>query len=446
MDSSPGVPDPVEGGDSGPDGEDTPGADWLLEEDGPFFAWLPPEDRLWRHPSESAPRSGSTHTRPARGHGERRWAGVIPRPTALSTWAVAVIAGLVGATAATGIGLAAGLWPRQTTVVRSVIPSTPSVSLADVGAAPTNWSAVDDSVAASVVTVSVDGSSGPLVGSGLVILQSGEHNAFVVTDRSLFARDQEMGYVGTIDVTFLSGVTARAKLVGEDQLSSLAVLEISNSPGAVPAALGTVADLRDAQQVLAVGSRTGPSVATGSISAEDRTVSLSDGTDLDGLLAVSMPPLNTTAAGGPLLDQFGQVVGLTLSLDPVDQSDQQFTFAVPIDEVTRVATQIIDGTPPTHPWLGVADAEDVPSTMAHQLGLDGGVQVGVVTPGSPAARVGLRANDVITSLAGKPLVSTGALLAQVVACAPGQSVPITYVHDGRTVRATIRVGEEPPDS
>ncbi|HET6965718.1 MAG TPA: S1C family serine protease [Acidimicrobiales bacterium] len=467
MDTSPGVPDPLEGGDA-PRGEDeTSGADWLLEEEGPFFAWLPPEDRLWRHPSEAAPMREGTTAGPgasgARASGGRasggrvsgagagrdsegRWSGLLPLSVVRSTWAVALIAGLVGAGAATGVGLATGLWPQKTTVVRSVVPSTSAVSLADIGPEPTNWTAIDDSVAPSVVTVSVDGAAGPQTGSGLVILQSAGGNAFVVTDRSLFARGQAAGYIGTVEVTFLSGAKSRAKVIGQDRLSGLAVLQIADAGHAVPAQLGTVAQLREADPVLAVGSRTAPSVSPGLVSAEDRTISLADGTDIDGLLAVSMSALSGTASGGPLLNQFGQVVGVTVGLDAVDSAEQQFTYAVPIDEVSRVATEMIDGSPPTHPWLGIADAEDVPSTMAHQLGVDGGVQAGTVSPQSPAGQAGMRSADVITSLDGRPVASAGALLAQVNSCIPGRSMPVTYVHQGRTVHATVRVAEEPADS
>lgn len=451
MDFSSGVPDPLEGGESRPErdesNEDWRSAEWAPEEDGPLFAWLPPEDRLWRHPSESTPMgpgNGDAHGRPDGPH--RSWSGVLPWGLVRSTWAVALIAGLVGATAATGVGVAAGLWSHQTTVVRSVVSSSPSVSLADIGAEPTDWTAVDDSVAASVVTVTVQGSAGPQVGSGLVFLQDSSGRSYVVTDRSVFARGEAMGYVGPINVTFLSGATYRARLIGEDGLSGVAVLAISNTTQGVPAALGSVADVRQAQQVLVVGSHTAPSVSTGTISAEDRTVSLADGTDLDNLLALAMPSLSATAAGGPLLNEFGQVVGVTLSLNPVDDTDQALTFAVPIDEVTRVATDLIDGNQPTHPWLGVTDAEDVPSTMAHQLGVNGGVQAGQVSASGPAGLAGVRNDDIITSLDGKPIVSTGQLLAQIESCSPGRAVPITYVHEGKTVSTSVRVGDEPEDS
>jgi S1-C subfamily serine protease len=445
VESDTGASDPA-GDEPRPGGPEPTGGDF--EEEGPFFAWLPPEDRLWRHPSERGGGGpggpGPTTTQPAP---PSRWAGA--RPLLNTTWVIALLAGLIGAGAATGIGVATGLWPHDTTVVRSAIPSTSEVSLADVGPAPTNWTAIDDSIAASVVSITVQGAAGPQVGSGLVIQAPIDHTAYVVANRSLFARDQAAGYLGAIDVAFLSGETDRAHLLGTDPLSGLAVLKISGAMSAVAANLGTVADIHEASQVMTLGSRAIPSLATGvttgSVSGEDRTVALADGTDIDGLVALASSPLSATAAGGPVLNQFGEVVAVTLGLDPANSSDQQFTFAVPADVVSRVAAQIIDGIPLTHPWLGVIDAGDVPSVMAHQLGLAGGVQAGTVLARSPASAAGLQSTDIITSLDSKPVTSTGALMAQMTTCLPGTVVPITYVHAGHPVQAKVRVGDEPED-
>lgn len=452
MESDPGAPEPT-GEEPRPRSREAAGGDWDAEDDGPFFAWLPPEDRLWRHPSE--PAAVGSRTGPGRGGevGSRdglpdRWSA-LPRAVIHSTWAIALLAGLIGAGAATGVGVATGLWPHDTTVVRSMTPSTSTVSFADAGAEPIDWTAVDDSVAASVVSISVQGAAGPQVGSGVVFQAPVDHTAYVVTDSSLFSRDQVAGYLGPIQVSFLSGETDKGRLLGTDALSGLAILRIDGVGSAVAANLGTVADIHEASQVMAMGSRAIPSLATGvstgSVSGEDRSVDLANGADLDGLVALATPSLSSNAAGGPVLDQFGQVVGVTLNLDPVNSSDQQFTFAVPADVVSRVAAEIIDGIPLTHPWLGVIDADDVPSVMAHQLGLAGGVQAGTVVPRSPASVAGLQSTDVITSLGGRPVTSTGALVAQVSTTAPGTVVPMTYVHDGRTMQAKVKMGEEPAD-
>ncbi len=434
MESPPGVPDP-----GPPDGGD---------EDGPLFAWLPPEDRLWRHPSEAFASPGAAAF-PAPPSLDRP--GAAPagsRGTWVRTCTVAVVAGMVGALAASGVGVASGWFDHQTTIVRSVQASTPAVSLDEVSGSPSNWSAAEESVAASVVSVSVDSPAGPQQGSGLVIVATTGPNAFVVTDRSLFTADQAAGYRGAVTVTFLSGEESKAKLVGQDSLSGLAVLEVADPSRDVPAATGSVASLRDAEPVLAVGARSlnGGSLSIGSVSGEDRTVNLADGTDMDNLIAVTMPPMTPQATGGPLLDQYGRVVGLTVNVNAADTSDQEVTFAVPIDVVDRVVTQIIDGQRVSHAWLGVANAEDVPSTMAHQLGLTGGVEVGQVTPGSPAGRAGIRAHDIISAFDGKPLSSTGALVSELAALQPGTRVALTYIDAGRSVSTTLQLAQEPADS
>ncbi|MDA8048358.1 MAG: S1C family serine protease [Actinomycetota bacterium] len=445
MDTRPDAPDPSEDGEARQEPTEGVGTDWVMEEEGPFFAWLPPEDRLWRHPSEG--QSAGPVLELARSRSDaRRWADWV-RPLR-GTWAVALVAGLIGATAATGIGVAGGLWPHQTTVFRSSQPATSSVSLSALGSGSTNWTAIDDSVALSVVTISVDGVSGPEVGSGLVFSQSSNGYTYIVTDRALFARGLAIGYYGQVRVTYATGESAGAQLIGADALSGLAVLKAPSPPSGntVPASLGSVASLSDADAVLAVGSRAAPSVSPGLVSAQDRTVSLSDGSDMDGLMAVSMTSLSPTAAGGPLLDQFGQVVGLTLSLEPVSQSDQALTFAAPIDEVTRVASAYVNGTPVTHPWIGITDAMDAPSEMAHQMGIFGGVLAGGVASPGPARAAGIRPYDIITSLDGKATSSTGALVAELSECSPGHPVPVTYVHSGHTVRTMVTIGNEPSDS
>lgn len=459
MEAQAGQPDPdrPESGDRerkdafgpGEGPSDPESLDLNVEDEGPFYAWLPPEDRLWRHPSErrtdgAAPSTG-THGGGAGGSGGEAPAG----PYGAHTWRVAITAGLCGALAATGLGMVGGWWHGRTeTVIGSIAPVTSSVTLAATGAGGTNWSAVDDTVAPSVVSLMVSGPSGPQQGSGLVIATTENGYAYVVTDRSLFAASGAAGYPDTTTVTFLSGAEARGRLVGEDRLSGMALVEVSDVSQVTAPLTGTVADMHDADPIMVVGSRTAPggSVFTGSVSGEDRRVLLGDGTDMDNLIALSVPALAPADAGGPLVDATGRVVGLTVELQPVDGAAQESSFAVPIDEVTRVATQLIEGQRVTHAWLGISDAEDVPSAMAHRYGVPGGAQAGEVTEGSPAGRVGMHSLDIVTSFDGKPVTSTGALIADLQAMAPGRPVNIGFIDAGRNIHATVTLGEEPADA
>src|SRR5439155_17079435 len=127
----------------------------------------------------------------------------------------------------------------------------------------------------------------------------------------------------------------------------------------------------------------------GSVTAEDRAVDVTGGTTMQGLIGVSGPPLPSGAAGGPLVDDQGRVVGVTLNLSPVNAADQDLTYAVPVDVAMHVVQQMLAGNALTHPWLGVTSASDITTAVAAQYGLPGGAQVEQVAPGSPASQLGL---------------------------------------------------------
>jgi S1-C subfamily serine protease len=362
---------------------------------------------------------------------------------------VAILAGVLGAVAATTIGVLSGAFTGQTTIVRSV----PAISLAadnpnSPGAAgAVAWRAVDDAVAPSVVNIAFTSPSGNVEGSGLLLLDGGAGQAYVVTDRSLVSTMASTGAVGSFDITLLSGHHVPGKLVGQDALSGLAVLAVPNDNLMFPT-LGSVADIQVGDQVMVVGSRSAPggSVFQGLVSAQDQTVPIAQGADLDNLIAISSTQTSASSDGGPLLDDQGQVVGITVRLQTTDSADAGLTFAVPIDEAVSVAQKIIDGESVSHPWLGITGAHDLAPAMAHQLGVEGGSAATVVLRGGPASRAGLRPGDVITSFDGQSVPSTGALLSRVYQSQPGHIAPITFLHDGKTIHSKIEVVDEPSDS
>ena len=140
---------------------------------------------------------------------------------------------------------------------------------------------------------------------------------------------------------------------------------------------------------------------SGSVTAEDREVDVTGGSTMENLIAVSgSSPLPEHRGGGPLVDQYGRVVGITVSLDPTNNSDQGLLFAVPVDVAVHVTQQLLAGARVTHPWLGMVNADDITSAVADQYSVSGAAQVGQVSPGSPAGRMGLRPDDIITSLNG----------------------------------------------
>lgn len=415
-----------------------------FEEEGPFSVWLPPDDRLWRHPSEigaslSASLDATRDFDAGHGfNGPGSEVGGILHLSPVRTWTVAVVAGLVGALLASGVTMATGNFGARSTpgadVTQLATPDTVALSVPAPSAAPApNWPAVESAIAASMVAVlASNGSSG----SG-VLFASGPGRSYILTSNDLVT--------GHIEVTFNDGQQEPARLVSADPTSGLAILSVAGDQRALPA-FGSVANLRVAEPVLAVsgGEPQGAPPSPLSVSSVDTATVASDDQTLVGMLAVTGSTV--TDEGGALVDASGKVVGITTSVTATAPDQQGTSYAIPIDVAAHVARQMLDHARVTHPYLGVLQAADLSSITARQLGVRGGAVVDTVAPGSPAARAGLSTEDVITGMDGKAVTSAGSLVYALWHCRPGSSVTISYLHQGTTkpVSITLRVDEQPP--
>jgi S1-C subfamily serine protease len=329
-----------------------------------------------------------------------------------------------------------GVFERQTTVVHPLLSTGPAETVSSEGGTSVDWSSVDDAIAPSVVEVDVSTASGPASGSGFLFVP-GERESYVITESSLVANATD------VHVTFNTGDQFRAKVVGQDPVSGVALISVPTFDKSFPQ-LGSVASLHVANPLLAVGARTASgSVVSGSVTAEDRAVDVAGGNTMQNLIALSGPPLPTTAAGGPLVDDQGRVVGITLSLDPVNSADQALTFAVPVDVALRVVQEMLSGNSVTHPWLGVTSASDITSGTAAQYGLAGGAQIQQVAPGSPASRIGLGPTDIITHFDNQAVISGGSLTQLVSQAQLGRPLSLSYLHQGKPVRTSVYLWSQP---
>jgi putative serine protease PepD len=402
------------------------------DDDVPSFRWLPPEDRLWRHPSEVG------------GHGDR--AGSAGRRgtvrsssrTGRRSWALALSAGTLGAVLALGVSTATGLVGGRTVIetVHIPTPNTTAVVTDDSAMSVGNWAAIANALAPSVVGIRVPTPSGTAESSG-VVYATGDHDSYVIT-----AADVVSG--APITVVFSNGFSEMARLVGLDPTSGIALLATAGVHGAVPP-VGSVSDVQVADPVLAVGARNDGAtpVAIGSISGVDQVLAASGGDTFYGMLSVSGVDLPAADDGGALVDAQGEVVGIATDLTPAAPTAGT-GYAVPIDTAERVADELLAGTAPSHPWIGVDDATDLPSATAQALGVSGGAEVGEVAPGSPAAAAGLRAGDVITRFGGQPVSSSGALVMLLAHAQTDRRVELSYVAAGRTRTVAVTVGTVPP--
>src|SRR4051794_2292955 len=339
----------------------------------------PPDDRVWRHPSEMGP------VRPA----ARR-----------QLWMVGLTAAVAASLISTGLAVIAGSLldggrGGAGGVDRSGVLS---LGLAGSGSAP-DVPQIAERVRPAIAQLKVEAGRSTS-GSGVIFRSDGQvlTNAHIVEGAT------------TITVVLATGREVPGKVVGSDADTDTAVVKIDGGPYPV-AELGTASDLKVGQTAVAIGS---PSVTVGAISALHRSVRSGTGSTVLMDMVQTDAPIAPGSSGGALVDGAGRVVGITTVLAGADG----FGFATPID-VARAAAEQLMATGKVIPvWLGV-EGSDLDGAGAADLQLEGGALVDRVRADSPAERAGIAAKDVIVGVDGRPVMSLGMLAVAVRTPRPG---------------------------
>ena len=252
-------------------------------------------------------------------------------------------------------------------------------------------------------------------------------------------------------IILADGSSWRGRLVGSYPAKDLAVLVI-DAPAHLlqPITVGSSTDLLVGQMALAIGNPFGldQTLTTGVVSALDREIASIPGRVIRNVIQTDAA-INPGNSGGPLLDSAGRLIGVNSSILSPSGAFAGIGFAIPVDEVNRIVTELIRHGTIVRPSLGVALA---PDQLTERLGLDG-VLVMRVDPGGPAARAGLRPTrrdlmgnvrlgDVIVAIDDESLKSTEDFFAALEARAPGDDVTLTVVRDGQTTSVPITLGQE----
>jgi len=294
-----------------------------------------------------------------------------------------------------------------------------------------------------VVTIAATGSGGSGTGSGEVIRSDG----YILTNNHVISIAANGG---SVEVLFSDGQSVAATITGRDPQTDLAVLKIQTSAKLKVIATGSSQTVQVGQPVVAIGAPLGLSgtVTSGIVSALDRTVEVPGENDRSALLVSAMQTdaaINPGNSGGALVNCAGQLVGVPTAGATVPGSgggSVGLGFAIPVDLATSVADEIIATGRVTHAFFGLQTVP-VPPSAAAQAGLPEGLFVQVVTPGGPAAQAGLRANDVITSIDGKPATSNIELQELTLTKKPGDTVSIGYSRAGQSATTTVTLGAQP---
>lgn len=282
------------------------------------------------------------------------------------------------------------------------------------------------------------------IGSGVIMEVDGDHG-YIVTNNHVAGGAQQM------TVTLADGrtITSKAKVLGTDPSTDLAVVEIT-AKHLIPAKWGDSNELQQGDWVLAFGSPFGyvGSMTHGIVSALHRTgVGIIQVHNTEGYenFIQTDAPINPGNSGGPLVNVHGEVIGINTAIASRDGGFQGIGFAIPSDMVKNVYTQIKEKGKVTRGWLGVGiKSVSADLKLAQSFGYDKttGVLVEQVLPGTPAADK-LKNGDIITSVNGQKVKNAEELREQIATTAPGQDVKFGIFRDGHEQNITVKLGEQP---
>jgi putative serine protease PepD len=265
--------------------------------------------------------------------------------------------------------------------------------------------------------------------------QQSEGSGFVYdTNGDIITNEHVVANANSITVTFWNGKSVKAKLVGTDSSTDLAVIRVSVPASQLnPVPLGDSSAVQVGDGVVAIGSPFGlaETVTSGIVSALHRSIdSLNHFTISDSIQTDAA--INHGNSGGPLLSPQGRVIGINAQIHSESGGSEGVGFAIPSNTVRLVVTQLIASGKAEHAYLGVS----LDSTAANAL-------VAGVRSGTPAKKAGLKAGDVVTAFGGKS-VSTGDELASAIgAHKPGDTVSVTYTRDGKSHTVSVTLATRP---
>ena len=321
---------------------------------------------------------------------------------------------------------------RPTTIPRAPTGDGTVLAVAGTAGAPHSFQEIYRENIPAIVSVRAAGEAGYSWGTGVVMTADG----YIITNAHVI-----QGY-SRAEVAFQDGTVYEALLVGKDTPSDLAVLKI-DCRGLVPAVFGDSEALEVGDTVLAIGNPLGEelwgTMTDGIISAINRDVHV-DGYTMS--LLQTTAALNEGNSGGALINEYGQVVGITnLKMGAYGSLVEGLGFAIPTSTVKAVVDQLIaHGAVTGRPTMGIT-VSTITAARAEALDIPRGARVESVEPGGPAFGV-LQPGDVIVEANGAAVSSTDDLLTVKSNLAAGDGLTLTLWRSGVWLERTIILVEQ----
>ncbi|MEV6173394.1 trypsin-like peptidase domain-containing protein [Streptomyces sp. NPDC051954] len=350
-----------------------------------------------------------------------------------------------------GVGGVVGTYLERNGGVGGV--ELPQAGVEAAGRAPDSVAGIAARALPSVVTLHVSGTAAQGTGTGFVLDDRGH----ILTNNHVV---EPAGSDGEISVTFHSGDTAKATVVGRDSGYDLAVVKVSGVTGLRPMTLGNSDNVQVGDPVVAIGAPfdLAGTVTSGIISAKERPITAGgesgDGSDVSYVDALQTDaPINPGNSGGPLLDAKARVIGINSAirsagdgseLDGGQAGSIGLGFAIPVNQAKRVAEELINTGKATHPVIGVTLDMDYSGDGA-RVGTEGSGGGPAVNAGGPGDQAGIKAGDVITEVDGQRVHSGEELIVKTRAHRPGDRLELTLERGGKEMQISLVLGSSDAD-
>jgi S1-C subfamily serine protease len=308
-----------------------------------------------------------------------------------------------------GVGIIGGLWlnGRQTPQVQQIVLPEPKYNAVETGEQVVMqvYRAVSPAVVNIAATTLARNSWMQIVpqkgqGSGVLF----DPRGYILTNNHVVANARNL------EVTFINARKVTARLIGKDAVSDLAVIQVDPFPEMKIAALGDSDKLSVGQRAIAIGNPFGfeHTVTAGFVSALNRDIDMGPRTMM-GLIQTDAA-INPGNSGGPLINSRGEVIGLNSAIYSQTGGFMGIGLAVPINRAKKVADQILKHGTVIFPWIGIKSYMDLDVEASRLIGVDPpvrGILLTEISPGSPAAKAGLRGGDQYAVYQGRYLVING---------------------------------------
>jgi serine protease Do len=275
------------------------------------------------------------------------------------------------------------------------------------------------------------------VGTGIIIDAEGH----IVTNNHVISLDTNLP-AGGITVTLSDGRELSAQVVGADEPTDLAVLQII-AENLTPAALGDASKLEVGEDVVAIGHALnlpgGPTVTRGVVSATDRLIQ-EDPYMIPGAIQTDAA-INPGNSGGPLVNSAAEVVGITTQV--IRGTAEGLGFAISIDTAKPIIEELIAKGRVERGTLGIRLVNITPEiAQEYDLPVQSGVGIGAVDRFGPAAQAGLQSGDIIVRIAGEDVNNSGDLIRVLTEHKGGETVKVEYYRDNQRLEVDVTLGSQ----